>query len=149
DAPAYGRLVARMIDTRDPVPRAIRPVVAEAGPASGAVGANDESILNCTVVCDADVKAAAGTLRQRDVDLAGRTREGCSGAVHTHAVDGDVQEIENQRIEARRPLHREHRIGHNRVAALWELERQRVIDDIDAGAISMLRRPDAEAALRR
>src|SRR4030095_15819365 len=43
--PADRCLVGWMIDARNPVPRAVRPVVSERCPTSSAIGANDQAVL--------------------------------------------------------------------------------------------------------
>ena len=51
--PRDRRLVARVVDGRDPVPRAVRPVVAERHPSARAVGTDDQAVLHFAGVVQA------------------------------------------------------------------------------------------------
>src|SRR5439155_23382341 len=98
NAPRHGRLVTRMVDTRDPVARAIRPVVAEVCPASKAVAPDDQAIEHRTVILDDDrVHGAASALAwQRDADDRRCARDSRGPAVDFHPGVLEIREIETE-----------------------------------------------------
>src|SRR5256885_3806280 len=115
DAPTYGRFVAGMVDAGKPVACSIRPIVAEASPASGAIGANDEPILHGSMVCDLDTHRILAIGSKWNVHFVLRTRERHPRSVETHAIDCELNEIEYERVHACGMSHLEYGVPANHI----------------------------------
>ena len=96
--PRDGRLVARMIDRRNPVPRAVGPVVAESHPPAGAVGADDQAVGDRAAVLDAHVQRIVARAAEEYAHLPVLLRECGRATVEQHAVDPEIEQIQHERV---------------------------------------------------
>src|SRR5687768_16867809 len=87
-----------MIDARNPVARAVRPIVAERGPASLRVGSDHQAVGHLTAVCHRDANGVALTRRQRNVNDIGSATEAHYLVVDRDGRHREADEIEGQRV---------------------------------------------------
>src|SRR5439155_9712573 len=127
--PAHGCLVARMIDTGNPVTRTVGPIVREGRPAPRAVIPDHETVGDRATVADGyGQRVARG--RQRYADGAAVPAESRRALVDQYAVDSQAQEIEHQRVGPGSSPNGEHGAPLDAVPTVWQIHGQRVIQHV-------------------
>ena len=136
--PAHRRLVARVVDGGQPLPRAVGPVVAEPGPAASLILAHDQPVGHRAVVAHPHLHAVAGGARERDIDRVLRVRGMHVAAIHLHLLHREaVHEIEPQHLHARRSPSGDDHVATNHRAGVGQFQRDVVVNDVDAGRVGV------------
>jgi len=129
--PAHGCLVARMIDTGNPVTPTVRPIVREGRPTPGRVIPDDETVGDRATVADGYSERVGRRGRQRYADGTAVAAESCRSLVDQYAVHSQAQEVEHQRVGPGGSPNGEHGAPLDAVATVRQIHRQRVIQHVD------------------
>ncbi len=133
--PAHGCLVARMIDTGNPVTAAVRPIVREGRPAPRGVIPDDETVGDRPAVADGYGQRIGRGGRQRYTDGAAIPAESCRTLVDQYTVDSQAQEIEHQRVGPGGSPNGEHGAPLDAVPTVRQIHGQVVIQNVDPGTV--------------
>src|SRR5256886_14147330 len=129
--PAHGCLVARMVDTGNPVTRPVGPIVGEGGPTPRRVAPHDETVGGWATVTDGYAQRVGRGCRQRNADGAAVPTEACRALTHKYAVDPQAQEVEHQRVDPGGSPNGEHGAPLDAVPTVRQIQGQRVVQHVD------------------